>query len=313
MTISSRFRLRAAALGVVMAAVLSVAVSAQAAPTPGAQGKSVVVLGDSFSANGDIAAALENAAPDAKVDCTHSPTSWPTQLAQGMGLWGSGDFADLSCRGASLVSGPGLTLVHQARNADAQGAFGPATRAVLIQSGLNDAWGSNTVKLRQTLLNCVLDVVRGCGPEAAEQGRATDFRGVDGTLYAQKIRPVVEYVRYYAPNARIVLVGYPEMNVPGQQHWCVDVLGVGSIVQHRAGAAIALWDRMDAAQREAAASLGVEFFDARSATSGHGLCSTEPWLAGILDPRRELMGTPVHPTPRGDAAVAAGLRQLITG
>ncbi|WP_083883817.1 SGNH/GDSL hydrolase family protein [Nocardia higoensis] len=312
MRISSRFRSTAAALAVATASVLAVAAPVQAAPAAG-QGKAVVVLGDSFSANGDIAAALENAAPDAKVDCSHSPTSWPTQLAQGMNLWGTEDFADLSCRGASLVSGPGLTLVHQARNADAQGAFGPDTRAVLIQSGLNDAWGNNTVKLRQTLLNCVLDVIRGCGPEAAEQGRATDFRGVDGALYAQKIRPVVEYVRYYAPAARIILVGYPEMNVPGQRHWCVEVLGLGAIVQRDAGAAIALWDRMDAAQRTAAETLGVEFFDARAVTAGHGLCSAEPWLAGILDPRRELMGTPVHPTPRGDAAVAAGLRQLITG
>ncbi|AXK85881.1 GDSL-like Lipase/Acylhydrolase family protein [Nocardia farcinica] len=309
MTLPSRVRLTAAALGWAAALVLAAVTPAQAAPA--AEGKSLVVLGDSFTANGDIAAALENAAPGAKSDCSHSPTSWPTQLAQATGVWGTADFADLSCRGASLVSGPGLTLVHQARNADAQGAFGPRTRAVFIQSGLNDAWGENTVKLRQTLLNCVLDLVRGCGPEAAEQGRATDFRGVNGALFADKIRPVVQYVRYYAPNARIVLVGYPEMNAPGQQHWCVDVLGLGSIVQQRAGAAIALWDRMDAAQREAAALLGVEFFDARAVTAGHGLCSPEPWLAGILDPRSELMGTPLHPSARGDAAVAAGLRELI--
>ncbi|WP_280503064.1 SGNH/GDSL hydrolase family protein [Nocardia farcinica] len=312
MWISSRLRATAATLAVAAATVCAAAPPVAAAPDSASQGKAVVVLGDSFSANGDIAAALENATPGAKVDCSHSPTSWPTQLAQRLDLWGTDDFADLSCRGASLVSGPGLTLVHQARNADAQGAFGPDTRAVLIQSGLNDAWGANTVKLRQTLLNCVLDVIRGCGPEAAEQGRATDFRGVDGALYAQKIRPVVDYVRYYAPAARIILVGYPEMNAPGQRHWCVDVLGIGTIVQHDAGAAIALWDRMDAAQRAAAAALGVEFFDSRAATAGHGLCSPEPWLAGILDPRSELMGTPVHPTPRGDAAVAAGLLALIT-
>ncbi|MFI9505233.1 SGNH/GDSL hydrolase family protein [Nocardia sp. NPDC052566] len=308
---SKSLRNRALAAAALAAAVLpAVATPATAAP---AGGKSVVVLGDSFSANGDIAAALENASPNAKPDCSHSPTSWPTQLAGKLGLEGTADFADLSCRGASLVSGPGFTLAHQARNADADGAFGPATRTVLIQSGLNDTWGENSVRLRQTLLNCVLDIVRGCGPEAAAEGRATDWRGITGQQYADRIRPVVEYVRYYAPNARIVLVGYPEMNRPGQQQWCIDVLGIGSIVQTRAGSAIELWDRIDAAQRAAAQQLGLEFFDAKAVTAGHGLCSPEPWLAGILDPRSELMGTPVHPSAHGDGVVAGALQRMIAG
>ncbi|QIS11304.1 SGNH/GDSL hydrolase family protein [Nocardia arthritidis] len=307
MTTSTRLRAIAAAVGCASAVLTGTAPAATAAEG----GKSVVVLGDSFTANGDIAAALENAAPNASPDCSHGATSWPTQLAKGMGLWDTPDFADLSCRGASLVSGPGYTLAHEARGADAAGAFGPNTRAVLIQTGLNDAWGDNQVRLRQTLLNCVLDVIRGCGPEAAAEGRATDFRGVEGGLYTERIKPVVDYVRYYAPNARIILVGYPEMNAPGQRQWCIDVLGVGSIVQTRADAAIELWDRMDAAQRTAARTLGVEFFDAKAVTAGHGLCSAEPWLAGILDPRSDLMGTPVHPSAHGDAVVAGALQKLI--
>ncbi|MFD0000282.1 SGNH/GDSL hydrolase family protein [Nocardia sp. NPDC127526] len=307
---------RASVLGaaaVTMAAALLSAPAPDAAAAPADGGKSVVVMGDSFTANGDIAAALENTAPGAQPDCSHGPTSWPTQLAQGMGLWDSGDFADVSCRGASLVSGPGYTLVHEARTADAQGAFGPRTKAVLIQTGLNDSWGDNQVKLRQTLLNCVLDVIRGCGPEAAAEGRATDYRGVDTAEYVRRAQPVVDYVRYYAPNARIIFVGYPEMNAPGAQQWCINVLGVGQIVQQRAGSAIQLWDRVDLAQREGAARLGVEFFDAKAVTAGHGLCSPEPWLAGILDPASELLGTPVHPSAQGDAVVAAGLQRMIAG
>ncbi|GAB2509112.1 SGNH/GDSL hydrolase family protein [Nocardia heshunensis] len=296
-----------------LTAALLTAAAPLAAADPADGGKSVVVMGDSFTANGDIAAALENTAPGAQPDCSHGPTSWPTQLAQGMGLRDSGDLADVSCRGASLVSGPGYTLVHEARAADAAGAFGPRTKAVLIQTGLNDSWGDNEVKLRQTLLDCVLDVIRGCGPEAAAEGRATDYRGVNTAEYVQRVKPVVDYVRYYAPNARIIFVGYPEMNPPGAQQWCINVLGVGQIVQSRAGSAIQLWDRVDAAQREGAQQLGVEFFDSRAVTAGHGMCTAEPWLAGILDPASDLMGTPVHPSPRGDAVVAAGLQHMIAG
>ncbi|MGW0248433.1 SGNH/GDSL hydrolase family protein [Nocardia goodfellowii] len=304
---------RCAILGAVtLAAALLSAPLPLAAAAPAA-GKSVVVLGDSFTANGDIAAALENTAPGAKSDCSHGATSWPTQLAQGMGLRAGDDFVDVSCRGATLVSGPGYTLVHEARAADAQGAFGPRTKAVLIQTGLNDSWGSNEVKLRQTLLNCVLDLIRGCGPEAAAEGRATDYRGVDAAEYIRRVKPVVDYVRYYAPNARVIFVGYPEMNAPGSRTWCVNVLGVGQIVQNRAESAIELWNRIDAAQRAAAQQLGVEFFDSRAVTAGHGMCTPEPWLAGILDPASEFMGTPIHPSTRGDAAVAAGLQRMIAG
>ncbi|MBL1078830.1 SGNH/GDSL hydrolase family protein [Nocardia sp. 2] len=312
MTNSTRPAMLGAAAVTMAAALLSApAPYAGAAPVDG--GKSVVVMGDSFTANGDIAAALENTAPGAQPDCSHGATSWPTQLAQGMGLWDSSDFVDASCRGATLVSGPGYTLVHEAREVDAQGAFGPRTKAVLIQTGLNDSWGDNQVKLRQTLLNCVLDVIRGCGPEAAAEGRATDYRGLTTAEYVRRVKPVVDYVRFYAPNARIIFVGYPEMNAPGSNTWCINVLGVGQIVQQRAGSAIELWNRVDIAQREGAQQLGVEFFDARAVTAGHGLCTAEPWLAGILDPASEFMGTPVHPSARGDAEVAAGLQRMIAG
>ncbi|MEV0249008.1 SGNH/GDSL hydrolase family protein [Nocardia sp. NPDC050712] len=304
---------RSATLGAATLAAALLSAPLPVATAAPAEGKSVVVLGDSFTANGDIAAALENTAPGAKSDCSHGPTSWPTQLAHGMGLRAGDDLVDVSCRGATLVSGPGYTLVHEARGADAQGAFGPRTKAVLIQTGLNDSWGSNEVKLRQTLLNCVLDVIRGCGPEAAAEGRATDYRGIDTAEYTRRVKPVVDYVRYYAPNARIIFVGYPEMNAPGSSTWCVNVLGVGQIVQNRAESAIELWNRVDTVQRAAAQQLGIEFFDSRAVTAGHGMCTPEPWLAGILDPASDVMGTPIHPTARGDAAVAAGLQRMIAG
>ncbi|WP_280390738.1 hypothetical protein [Nocardia brasiliensis] len=41
------------------------------------------------------------------------------------------------------------------------------------------------------------------------------------------------------------------------------------------------------------------------------MCSAEPWLNGIGDPRAELLGIPGHPAQRGDAATAAGLRQML--
>ncbi|NUS45263.1 MAG: SGNH/GDSL hydrolase family protein [Mycobacteriaceae bacterium] len=307
------------AVAAAVAMALSPGVSA--AEPEAAEGKSLVVMGDSYTANGTLETALGDLRPgrkpDVQSDCPHAPTSWPTQLGQSLGLTASGssaagDVVDVSCRGGALVTGPGVTVVHQTNRAVARGAFGPRTKAVLIQAGINDAWGDNDLRLRQTYADCVLDMVRGCGPEAAAQGRAADYRGLDGPRYAERLRAVVVYLHYIAPQARIVLVGYPETAPTGAQQWCVNI-GGASAVQPRAGAMVQLWDRMDAAQRDAARILGVEFFDTRAATAGHGLCSPQPWIAGYLDPRSDWRGEPLHPIQRSDAAIAAGLRQLLTG
>lgn len=287
-------------LGAVTATVAAAAggpAAAQAAPAPGS---ALVVLGDSFAANG------LRWETDAK-ECLRGPASWPTQLSQLMGVAGSSDFVDRSCSGAAIQTEKGYSLVQEAIDADKAGAFGPRTKLVALQFGLNDTWGANTATLWTSLVPCVFNVADGCGLEAAAQGRITDYRGVTGADYAQRIREVVEYLRYYAPQAKIVLVGYPELFPAGQQFACLDVLGVGQYVQPKGAGVVEYLDRVDAAQRAAAAQLGIEFFDARAVTTGHGLCTAQPWLNGALDPRADLVGIPFHPSAHGDSVLAGAL------
>jgi lysophospholipase L1-like esterase len=271
-------------------------------------GVSLVVMGDSYAANGDVAAAMM-AAQGWTSECKHSPTSWPSQLAQRMRFWYRRDFADVSCLGASLVTGPGYSLAQETKKAYELGALGSRTRVVAIQLGMNDAWGDNPATVFQAWMSCLPDLQDGCGVDAAMKGRSPDFRGVTGQAYADRIRSVVTYIRYYAPNARIVLVGYPELNTPGQQAWCLDLMGITRFTQDRAGAMTEYMDRLDQAQREAARVLNLEFFSTRAITAGHGFCSPEPWLNGLLLVRRELFGIPFHPTVGGDAIVAAAMQQ----
>ncbi|GAA5065617.1 SGNH/GDSL hydrolase family protein [Nocardia callitridis] len=293
---------RGVCLVAALTATLAVAVTGLLPSTATAaksEGKSLVTLGDSFAANG---LRWESTDPN----CAHGPSSWPTQLGQRMGL-ADNDIADVTCPGSTIDSGVGWWLVHETRAADKQGAFGPKTRLVTIQTGMNDQWGSSTQSLYPALRTCVFDFTAGCGPEAAEQGRMTDYRGVSGTEYAERIREVVTYVRHFAPRARIVLVGYPELFPAGQDSVCVDVLGVGQVVQPRGEAVIEYLDRLDAAQRAAAALLRIDFFDTRAITEGHGLCSDQPWLNGVFDPRADFVGIPFHPSAHGDAVVADAL------
>lgn len=262
------------------------------------EGKELVVLGDSFSAN--VWNIIEQ-----ETDCRrHGPTTWPTQLGKLMGVYGTDQMSDPSCPGASIDSGPGWTVAMQAKRADAEGAFGPRTKVVTLQFGLNDKWGKSEVTLWDSLQNCVFNLELGCGPEAVEQGRMTDYNGVSGTLFAERMRKTVTYIRYYAPNARIVLVGYPELSVSGSDTVCLNFLGVAPFVQSRGHAAVEYFDRIDQAQREAAQLLKLEFLDARALTAGHGLCSDKPWVNGVFDPRADFGGLFFHPSTQGDAVIA---------
>ncbi|MFI6869258.1 SGNH/GDSL hydrolase family protein [Nocardia sp. NPDC050406] len=284
------------ALAVAVAASVTGAGVGSSAP---AEGKELVVLGDSFSANAWVLEAQT-------VECWHGDTSWPTQLSRLMGVADTPDYLDMSCPGASIDTPPSYTAAWEAKQADKAGAFGPRTKVVALQFGMNDRWGANDTTMWYALQQCVLNLIQGCGSDAAEQGRITDYRGVTGAAYAERLRNVVEYVKYYAPNARIVLVGYPELFRSGQDSVCFNAFGVVRFVQPRGQAAIEFVNRLDQAQREAAQLLGVDFFDSRAATAGHGLCSEQPWINDFQDPR-DPDAIPFHPSARGDEVVAQGI------
>ncbi|WP_067704308.1 SGNH/GDSL hydrolase family protein [Nocardia jejuensis] len=298
-------RAAAAAVGGVLAvSAAMIGAGTAGADTGGAgtatAGKELVVLGDSFTAN-----ALD-LLPDEK-RCMQSLTSWPAQLSTLMGINGTDQVANPSCPGASIDSGPGYTLSMEALLASKAGSFGPSTKLVTLQFGLNDRWGSSESSLWNAMQQCVFDLTDGCDPQHADQARPIDSHGISGAAYAARIRSTVTYIRYYAPNARIVLVGYPELVPAGQETVCLDFFGVAPFVQPRGRSISETLDRIDRAQREAAQQLQLEFLDARALTTGHGLCTADPWVNGVFDPTVNIEGLPFHPSPTGDSVVANAL------
>ncbi|MFD6351452.1 SGNH/GDSL hydrolase family protein [Nocardia tengchongensis] len=281
-------------------AVMAGTSGAQADSTP--QGKELVILGDSFTANG-----WDPLSQDTK-KCQHGDTAWPAQLQAQLGLQGDDQVWNQSCPGASIDTGNGYILKVQASNADKAGAFGPKTKLVTLQFGLNDVWGDSSKSPWDSMQNCFYDPAGGCGPDAVADGRMADPKNVTGPEYAARIAKVVAYVRYYAPNARIVIVGYPELFSPGQDAICFDIAGV-EIGQPRGRTVVDYLDRFDLAQREAAALLHIEYLDSRSLTRGHGLCTPDQWVNGVFDPKVNVAGLPFHPAPQGDAVIANALHE----
>ncbi|MFI1916229.1 SGNH/GDSL hydrolase family protein [Nocardia sp. NPDC020380] len=305
MKVSKKFRVLAAA-SVCGAASLLGAVAPASADAP-ADGKAFVAIGDSYSTNGNIVYSLGFGYGGNK-NCERSETSWPKQLAHQLNL-ADDDLVDVACLGASLATPPHYTATYMAKQAADAGAFGSRTRLVTIQLGQNDVWNSgNHQRALDAEVTCLTNFIQGCGPDAGTDGRAPDARNVSGDQYVSWIKPVVDYVRYYAPQAKIVFVGYPTVAERGNPQWCWDS-PVGRMVQPRAGAMTTFLDRVDDAQREAADTLGVNFFDTRAATAGHGTCSPDSWINGYFNPAGEVLGIPFHPTVHGDTVTATGIKQ----
>ncbi|MFI5781883.1 SGNH/GDSL hydrolase family protein [Nocardia sp. NPDC051570] len=305
MKLSTPFRLFAAASVAAASALLST-IAPASADEP-VEGKSFVAIGDSYSTNGNIIYSL-GFGYGGDQHCERSSTSWPNQLARKINV-AADDLVDVSCLGADLVTPPHYTASYMAKQAAAAGAFGPRTRLVTIQLGQNDVWNStNHQRMLESEVTCLTNFIQGCGPDAVAAGRAPDAAGINGGQYAAWVKPVVDYVKYYAPQAKIVFVGYPTIAERGDAKWCWDT-PVGRMSQPNAGAMTQFLDKVDDAQRAAAAQLNVEFFDTRAVTAGHGACAADSWINGYFNPAGEFLGIPFHPTKQGDNVVSSGIKE----
>lgn len=269
------------------------------APEGGAR---VVVFGDSHSSGTNAPFTADERG------CLKGARSWPAQLQVRLGL-PTGELIDASCNGASINSG-GLHLSDEVRHAESLGAIGPRTEEIIIQFGKNDHWGNPDISLRYSVINCLTDLVNGCGDRAIAAGTMQDPAAVTPEYYAQRMAPVIDYLRYYAPNATITLMGYQEYLPRTGGEICVRLGGV-DIRKPDAWALVSFMERLEGAISGAAEILAVEHVDLRAATSGHSSCTADPWVNGVVDARVPALGMPWHPSVKGDAVTAGLLAERI--
>ncbi|MGY4541841.1 lysophospholipase L1-like esterase [Arthrobacter sp. UYNi723] len=138
--------------------------------------------------------------------------------------------------------------------------------------------GANDVGTTDILLACLP------APSSAQCGGAlgaAQAKLTDGTL-ATSLLTMVGVVRSQAPNAKIVLTGYPRLFAPDHPF----ALVVNPMV-----------DGLNGVIAGVAAGTGSQFVDVTSAFAGHGVGSVTPWInfnaANILDPAN------FHPTGEG--------------
>ena len=113
----------------------------------------------------------------------------------------------------------------------------------------------------------------------------------------RNVERVVRAVTAKAPNARVLLVGYPQLLPATGTCRAKLPLAVGDYAYTRD-----LNLRLAGAVRKGGVKAGAEFVDLVEASQGHDICSEEPWVAGIRGAPKRAMG--LHPYPAEQRAVA---------
>jgi lysophospholipase L1-like esterase len=249
-----------------------------------------VALGDSFTAAPLV--------PQTELEtgCFRSDGNYPSLLADALGL----RLTDVSCAGASTRH-----LVR--RQSTVREATAPPQlrvlddRTDLVTLGI----GGNDFGLFSGLVQACLQL-RSSDPTGAPCATSSLGERLVSRIpsIGRNVERALERIERRAPNARVILVGYPRIApadgaCPRELPFADGDVTFGDRVLRE----------LDAALRGAADAAGVEYLDLYTASAGHDVCSPRPWVNG----RQTQPGVALafHPLADGARATATLLEDLV--
>jgi lysophospholipase L1-like esterase len=254
-----------------------------------------VAMGDSYTA-----APLFPLEDDLVIDdCLRSESNYPTLVADSLDI----DVVDVSCSGASttsILSPQRFTTKSQPAQIDALEADADL---VTIGIGANDF-----TFFSQMIFDCLSvadrDVQGAPCREANTNARGRDDLHRNLSKIRTNVERVVGAIAERAPEARIVLIGYPQI-IPSEGTCRARLpLAIGDYAYTRD-----LNLRLAEAVRKGGTAAGAEYVDLVAASQGHDICAEEPWVAGIRGKDNRAAG--LHPYPAEQEAVADLLLALL--
>jgi lysophospholipase L1-like esterase len=219
-----------------------------------------VALGDSYSA-GTGAGPYSAAGRSCERSANAYPQLWASQH-------GPASFTSVACAGATTATVLGSQL----------SALTGATTLVSLTVGGNDVGFSHVME------TCVLEWNSACTDAVA-----TAEKSVRATLPAQ-LDHVLQAIRARAPQARIVLLGYPDLYDLARS---ADCLGIGTTKRTALNQGA---DALDRALSAAATRNGDTFADVRTEFAGHQICDGG---TGYLNAVTWPIDNSYHPTAAG--------------
>lgn len=251
-----------------------------------------VALGDSFTSAPGVG---ESTGP---ATCFRTDGNYPHLLADRLGL----ELTDVSCAGATSRD-----LRSPQQGADVRGqldAVTPDTDLVSLSIGANDAGLFGALAMQCTGLGAF-----GEGGQQVKEGSCSGSErfaeprlGAELSALAKETARSVRAIRQRAPDAQVVVVGYPQL---------VPTSGTCEVLPVAAADVPFVWEvnrRLADALERGARTAGAEYVDMWAVSAGHDACGAEPWVAGL---RPVGPGAPLHPYPAHQAAVTDALAELV--
>jgi lysophospholipase L1-like esterase len=247
-----------------------------------------VSLGDSYTAGPLI--------PDltgSPVGCARSTSSYPWLVAAAIH---AASFTDVSCQGADTTSMTKLESVPLGTNPPQDGALSPSTTLVTLQIGGND------INFINIVINCTtLSVTDPFGAPCKKHytSGGTDRLKAAIAATAPKVAADLQEIHAAAPNARVLLVGYPAI-LPnsGDGCWPVVPIAFGDVPYLRG-----VEQELNAMLATVAAANDATFVDTYTASIGHDACQAPgvKWVEGLIPTSP---AAPFHPNALGEQGMA---------
>ncbi|MBL7501224.1 SGNH/GDSL hydrolase family protein [Frankia sp. CNm7] len=238
----------------------------------------IVALGDSYS-SGEGNVPFDTDAPG----CRRGGAAWPRLLGQRIA---SSDVRLLACSGATTAAF--TTSFHgqppQVEALRALVASGVRPTIVTITIGGNDAGFGRTVT------SCVVWRCFWNGNDDQSREFVTD------TL-PPLLESAYSAVKEAAPEARILVVGYPEL-IPNRSDNICKWLDNNERQQ-----LTGLNNDLNRVARRAAHEVGVEFLSLNGVFDGHQICTTDAWVYPVAVTGAGLQAS-AHPNAQGQQAIA---------
>ncbi len=261
------------------------------APAP-SNGEQYVALGDSYTAAPLVPST------DTSDGCLRSDGNYPHLVAAELGY----ELTDVSCVGATTTSMIGVQQTRSGAQPAQLDALGRGTDLVTLGIGGNDVELFGT--LFQDCLPLAADDPDGSPCTDTLRGGPDDLlpavRRVDGLVEA-----IVTGIRQRAPQARIVVVDYPQL-LPARGSCEAAPLAAGDYAYVRE-----VNTALSQAVMAGARASDADVIDVLGMSRGHDVCSDDPWVNGVqTDPERALA---FHPFAVEQEAVADAVGDLVDG
>jgi lysophospholipase L1-like esterase len=252
-----------------------------------------VALGDSYTAAPGVGETVDEG-------CHRSGSNYPALVADELGL----ALTDVSCGGATTTSLVGVQQTSAGAVPPQFAALTPGTDVVTLGIGGNDKG-----LFADLLSTCVFLRAQDPGGAPCRDAFVTD--GTDRALETieviqTRVTSALAGIRDRAPEAQVVLVGYPQL-VPARGQCDLLPLTPADYDYVRG-----LIEALGAATESAAAEAGVPYVDLLAPSEGHDICaSADAWVNGVGGRTDEATG--MHPFAAEQEAVAELVVEALAG